>query len=171
MDKESTQHGQLEDLEIRLNQSGATDADLNAVLDQVMDSMSCAVGTIHRLDSHSQMLRLCAGRNIPDGLLPRIQQIPVGKGMAGLAVERRQPVQVCNLQTDTSGVAKPGAKETGMEGSIAVPILAGDRVVGVLGVAKPSAYEFNETEIAFLLDVGGVIGKFMIRVTPGGNRT
>jgi putative methionine-R-sulfoxide reductase with GAF domain len=108
------------------------------------------------------MLHLRARRNIPDELLPRIQKIPVGKGMAGLAAERRQPVQVCNLQTDASGAARPGAKETGMEGCIAVPILADDQVVGVLGVAKPTAYEFNETEIAHLMEIGGAIGKFLM---------
>jgi len=162
MHQEFTHHGLLGDIENQLTQTGTTEAGLKAVLDQVLDSLDCAAGTIHSLDSHLQMLHLYTRRNIPDGLLPRIQQIPVGKGMAGLAAERCCPVQVCNLQTDTSGVAKPGAKETGMEGSIAVPILVGDRVVGVLGVAKPSAYEFKETEIALLLDVGGVIGRFMV---------
>ncbi len=94
--------------------------------------------------------------------MPRIQKIPIGKGLAGLAAERRQPVQVCNLQTDASGAARPGAKETGMEGCIALPILSGDQVVGVLGVAKPTAYDFNETEIALLMKIGGVIGKYLI---------
>src|SRR6266852_1046678 len=162
MHQEFTHHGLLGDIENQLTQTGTTEAGLKAVLEQVLDSLDCAAGTIHSLDSHLQMLHLYTRRNIPDGLLPRIQQIPVGKGMAGLAAERCCPVQACNLQTDTSGVAKPGAKETGMEGSIAVPILVGDRVVGVLGVAKPSAYEFKETEIALLLDVGGVIGRFMV---------
>src|SRR6266849_4496642 len=150
-----------EGLEKRLSYRATEDTVLQTALEFVLEQSGCAAGTIHSLDSPS-MLCLRARRNIPDGLLPRIQQIPVGKGMAGLAAERCCPVQVCNLQTDTSGVAKPGAKETGMEGSIAVPILVVDRVVGVLGVAKPSAYEFKETEIALLLDVGGVIGRFMV---------
>jgi signal transduction protein with GAF and PtsI domain len=81
--------------------------------------------------------------------------------MAGLAAERGEPVQVCNLQTDTSGVAKPGAKETGMEGSIALPIRFEGRMLGVLGVAKPTIYEFKKEEIALLMDLAEVIGKFM----------
>jgi L-methionine (R)-S-oxide reductase len=155
------------DLEARLNQTGATEIGLQTVLDLVLERLSCAAGTIHSFDPHSRMLQLRIRRNIPDGLLPRIQQIPFGKGMAGLAVERRQPVQVCNLQTDNSGVAKPGAKETGMHGSVALPIFVGDQVVGVLGVAKPTAYEFNAAEIALLLDIGRVIGKFMAQSTSG----
>ena len=42
--------------------------------------------------------------------------------MAGLAVQRKEPVSVCNLQTDASGAARPGAKATGMEGALVVPI-------------------------------------------------
>ena len=36
-------------------------------------------------------------------VLATIATIPVGKGMAGLAVERGRPVDACNLQTDASG--------------------------------------------------------------------
>jgi len=84
--------------------------------------------------------------------------VPIGKGMAGIAAERRQPVQVCNLQTDNSGVARPAAKETRMEGSIAVPMLVGDGLKGVLGVAKPVAYDFTEAETGSLLEIAAAIG-------------
>lgn len=43
--------------------------------------------------------------------------------MAGIAAERHQLVQLCNLQKDISGVARPATKETKVEGSIAVPML------------------------------------------------
>jgi len=155
------------ELEARLTETGATDFGLQTALEFVLERLACTAGTIHSYDPDSRILHLRIRRNIPDVLLPRIQQIPFGKGMAGLAVERRQPVQVCNLQTDTSGVAKPGAKETGMHGSVALPIFVGDLVVGVLGVAKPTAYEFSEAEIALLLDIGKVIGKFMSHSTSG----
>ena len=152
----------LTEIEARLRQVGATEADFQAILDQILNHFACTAGTIHSLGPQSQMLHLRARRNIPDELLPRIQKIPVGKGMAGLAAERRQPVQVCNLQTDASGAARPGAKETGMEGCIALPILVGDQVLGVLGVAKPTAYEYSETEITLLMKIGGAIGKFLV---------
>jgi len=147
-------------IEALLKLSGATDAHYQAILDQVLNHFACTAGTIHTLGPASGMLLLRARRNIPDGLLPRIEKIPIGKGLAGLAAERRQPVQVCNLQTDNSGAARPAAKETGMESCIALPMLAGDELVGVLGVAKPTAYEFSETEIAHLMKIGSVIGKF-----------
>jgi L-methionine (R)-S-oxide reductase len=150
------------EIEDRLKRAGATDAHHQTILDQVLNHFACTAGTIHTLEAQAGMLHLRARRNIPDGLLPRIEKIPIGKGLAGLAAERRQPVQLCNLQTDDSGAARPGAKETGMEGCIAVPMLADDQLVGVLGVAKPTAYEFSETEIAQLVKIGGVIGRFLM---------
>lgn len=149
----------LHAIEDRLARDGTAEANLHAVLDQVLEAFGCPVGTLHDFDPASGTLRLRAHRGIPATILDRVQAIPVGKGMAGLAAERRQPVQVCNLQTDCSGVAKVGAKDTRMEGSIAVPMLAAGELRGVLGVAKPVVYEFSEAEIGLLQEVAGAIGR------------
>ena len=116
----------LEEIASQLADQGPTEDNLLAVLDRVLKHFGCVVGTIHSLDDASHWLHLRACRGIPDSILKTVQSIPVGKGMAGLAAERRAPVQVCNLQTDTGGVAKPGAKETQMAGSIAVPMMVGE---------------------------------------------
>ena len=75
--------------------------------------------------------------------------------MAGLAAARREPIQVSNLQTDDSGVAKPRARDTGMEGSVAAPLIDSDGTLeGAIGVAKPDAYEFSEAECEQLMTMG-----------------
>jgi putative methionine-R-sulfoxide reductase with GAF domain len=148
----------LREIERSLQGDGAAKPDLPRALDQILRAFGCVVGTIHRFDAPSGILQLAAQKGIPPTILEQVQAVPVGKGMAGLAAQRREPVQVCNLQTDTSGAAKPGAKETRMEGSIAVPMLVGDTLRGVLGVAKPIVYEFSEAEIRQLLQVGSLIG-------------
>ena len=93
--------------------------------------------------------------------MDRVRLIPIGKGMAGLAAARRAPVQVCNLQSDDSGVAKAGAKLTQMEGSIAAPMLVGETLCGTIGVAKPTPYEFSRDEAERLMRVGGLIGEYV----------
>ena len=127
----------------------------------VLDSLQCSVGTIHLLDEPSGKLMLRAAKGVPDIVLDRVRLVPIGKGMAGLAAERRQPVQVCNLQSDQSGVAEPIARETKMEGSIAVPMLVNERLYGVLGVAKPVTYKFDQAEIDLLLQIGSLIGSHL----------
>ncbi|MEZ0388227.1 MAG: GAF domain-containing protein, partial [Verrucomicrobium sp.] len=70
---------------------------------------------------------------------------------AGAAAERREPVELCNLQADLGGVAKEGARQTNVQGSIAVPILEGESLRGTLGIGKMVPYDFSESEKATLL--------------------
>ncbi|MDB5033882.1 MAG: histidine kinase [Chlorobi bacterium] len=128
--------------------------ELSAILDGILDECSCAVGTIHRFDQETNALYIVAHHGLPDMLLERVGTIPMGKGMAGIAAERREPVQVCNLQADESGAAKPAAREARMEGSLTVPILDGDTLRGTLGIAKPVAHEFTAEEVAMVMEAG-----------------
>lgn len=114
-------------------------------------------GTLHRHDPADGHLKLVAHRGIPEALMPVIQSIPVGKGIAGAAAQRKEPVELCNLQTDTSGVAKPGAKQTQVQGSLAVPVLDGTRLCGTLGIGKAVAYEFSAEEKARLMQIAADI--------------
>jgi len=128
------------------------------VLARVASHFACPVATIHLLAADGQ-LHLAAQQGLPPPVLDKVRVIPVGKGMAGIAAERREPVQVCNLQSDASGVVRPGAKLTQMEGSLAAPMLDGTRLAGVFGVAKPVPYDFTADEQALLLAVGAAIAR------------
>lgn len=130
---------------------------IEAVLRCVLEHFDAEVGTIHRLDPESGDLLLAAHVGLPETVRKIVERVPVGKGMAGLAAERRRPVQVCNLQTDESGQARPGARETQMQGSISVPVAREGRLRGALGVGKPVPYEFTEQEQELLLRVGELL--------------
>jgi len=111
-------------------------------------------GTIHLMGPDGALHLQTATAGIPPAVIEKVRVVPVGKGMAGLAAERRQPVHICNIQTDTSGDVRPGAKATGMEGAIAVPMLSGGEVAGVLGVANRAERTFTPDEVASLLEAG-----------------
>ena len=121
------------------------------VLRASLAHFQCAAGTIHLLKDGS--LALAAHINIPPPVVTIVQTVPIGKGIAGLAAERREPISLCNLQTDTSGRARPAAKTTGMEGSVAVPMLDGDTLRGVLGIAKAQAHDWTDAEKTALLGI------------------
>jgi putative methionine-R-sulfoxide reductase with GAF domain len=87
-------------------------------------------------------------------VLATIARIPVGKGMAGLAVERGCPVDACNIQTDTSGDVRPGAKATGLAGAIVVPIFRGDATIGALGIGNRGERTFTAAEAQELIAAG-----------------
>ena len=136
---------------------GPTSEVLQETLEIVLAAFECATGTIHLLNRDTQLLELAAQRGIPDSIMNQVREIPIGKGMAGLAAQRLEPVQVCNLQKDSSGDVRPGARPTKMEGSIALPMLLGDELRGTIGVAKPVVYEFTAEEIAALEGIAGTI--------------
>jgi putative methionine-R-sulfoxide reductase with GAF domain len=80
--------------------------------------------------------------------MPVISRIPFGKGIAGAAAASREPVELCNLQKDLGGVAKEGARETKVAGSLAIPIfsLEGGEVIGTLGIGKYVPHDFSDEE-------------------------
>lgn len=128
------------------------------VLDQTLARLDCPLGTIHVLGASGE-LELAAQRGLPPPVIAKVTRVPIGRGMAGIAAERKEPVQVCNLQSDDSGVVRPGAKLTMMEGSIACPMLLDGEVRGVLGVAKPVPYEFTKAETELLMLAGRTLAK------------
>ena len=128
------------------------------VVDEVLQHFVCTAGTIYLFERDAGVLKLAAQRGMPEVVAAKIETIPVGKGMAGIAAERREPVQVCNLLTDTSGVVRPGARETKMEGSVAVPMIDAEGALkGTLGIAKPVPYDFSADECDLLMQIGRLI--------------
>lgn len=129
--------------------------DLNAKLATIVAACSADSGTVHLIHNDGVLHLEAATANIPPFVLEKVQLVPVGKGMAGLAVERNEPVTACNIQTDTSGDVRSGAKATGLQGAIALPIRnAQGQAVGCLGVANFAERTFTEQEIAQLLTAG-----------------
>ena len=134
--------------------------DWTEVLSAVLKDFACVTGTIHRTDSQTGLLVLTAHQGIPPFVLDKIQTIPFGKGIAGCAAKRRDAVQLCNLQIDATGVAKPVAKQTNVQGALAIPLIDSDnKVVGVLGIGKMQPYEFSDEEISRVNAIGKIIQK------------
>lgn len=133
--------------------------DWQNILTTVVSSYDCTTGTLHFLDPKTDLLQIEAHIGIPEFLLPKLSTIPIGKGMAGIAAERKKPVEMCNLQTDDSGVARPAAKETKVEGSVAAPLMLNDTLYGVIGIGKRVPYDFSETETQELMAIGEAISK------------
>lgn len=121
--------------------------DFQAFLTSTLADFACQTGTIHRTRPDGNTLEIIAKAGIPEALMEKIALIPFGKGIAGAAAESRQPVELCNLQQDLGGVAKPDARSTGVAGSLAVPIFSPDgNVIGTLGIGKFTPYEFSDAE-------------------------
>lgn len=121
-------------------------------LEAAIAHLKAESGTVHRIGDDGHLHLTAIVGLYPPPVMEAIRRIPVGKGLAGLAAERREPVTVCNIQEDASGQARPGARATGMEGAITVPCIDADGTLrAVLGIANRSARTFAPDEVDELL--------------------
>jgi L-methionine (R)-S-oxide reductase len=129
---------------------------LEAWLEKFLASYQGAAGTIHLFENGG--LRLAAAINIPPQVQQVVAWVPNGKGMAGLALERREPVNTCNLKEDQSGKVKPGAKAVNAQAAVALPVLDenGD-VRAVVGIAFPDEREFDAAELDNLMQSASLL--------------
>ncbi len=134
---------------------------LEKILRETLAKFNSETGTIHKLHEPTQLLRLIVQVGLPPQLLDMVTIIPVGKGIAGQVVAQNKPVSICNLQTDSSGVAKPGAKQTGVGGALCVPIRNGDKTVGTLGIGTIRQHEYTADETSVLEEIGRSLGEFL----------
>jgi L-methionine (R)-S-oxide reductase len=128
---------------------------IERALEVILEATNTTSGTVHVMPPGEAVMYLMASRDIPAVVLDKVQAIPVGKGMAGVAVEKCQPVTTCNLQTDDAGgVIRQGARETGARGAVAVPLMRGSKAVGALGVATKEPRDFTRAEIDEIMALG-----------------
>jgi hypothetical protein len=103
-------------------------------LESLIGRAGGVAGTVHV--QRGEDLYLTAAHNIPPPVVAIVTHVPHGKGMAGMAQVKKEPVQTCNLQTDNSGTIKPGAKAVGAQAAIALPVFDdGGDVRAVVGIA------------------------------------
>ena len=122
------------------------DKHLESWLQETLAHAKATSGTVHLHENGG--LRLAASVNIPPPVQQIVQWVPNGKGMAGLALQRGEPVQTCNLQEDKSGNVKPGAKAVNAQAAIALPVRndAGE-IRAVVGIAFQDEREFTAADL------------------------
>lgn len=103
-------------------------------------------GTVHL--TRGDELVLSAWHNIPEKVRQITAVVPNGKGMAGLAMQREEPVQTCNVQTDATGDVEPGARAVSAQAAVALPVHdpAGG-VRAVVGIAFLGERELEPHEV------------------------
>jgi signal transduction histidine kinase len=122
------------------------------------DLLSSAADAIHELLGYPNVAIPLIPPDDPETLLVRSfgghykrimegeYRLSVAEGIMGAAVRERQPVLVNDVASDSRHIPTPGA--TGIRSELAVPILLGERVLGVLNVE--SGDPFTQEDAASL---------------------
>lgn len=130
---------------------------LGLVLQTTMRAVRATVGSIMILDRDRRTLRLAASRGIPEDVAAGAE-LKVGDGIAGKVVEMGEPVLVDDIESDPR-FKQPNAPRYGSGSFICMPIRVGDRVIGVINMAKrkeagelagPRPQPFSSTDLQFL---------------------
>jgi hypothetical protein len=133
-----------------------TSTELERWLQDFLTKYNGAAGSIHLFQDGG--LKLATAINIPPHVQQIVAWVPSGKGMAGLALERKEPIQTCNLKEDRSGNVKPGAKAVDAQAAVALPVSDGtDGVRAVVGIAFPNEHEFTKAELDDLIAAASTV--------------
>jgi L-methionine (R)-S-oxide reductase len=151
----------LQHLESLLRSGGPREIILEKILADTLAKFNSETGTIHVLDAGKKLLQLAAQTGLPPQILEVVKIIPVGKGVAGECAQKNMPVTICNLQTDTTGVAKPAAKQTGVGGALCVPVHRGGEIIGTFGIGTRREHEYSAAEINAVQDIANSLGEFL----------
>ena len=154
-------------IEAILDSGQPKEAVAEGLLRATLEHFQSETGTMHLLDAKKNLLYLVAQLGLPATLISAVQTIPVGKGIAGQTVARKQPVTMCNLQTNPGGVAAPAARQSGIGGMMCVPLRDNGTIVGTLGVGTQRSYQFTAEEVKTLEEVGKLVGtKLKVKSFP-----
>jgi L-methionine (R)-S-oxide reductase len=126
-------------------------------LERFLREQGAVAGTVHTLDTDTDELVMQAAVNIPAAVREVTARVPRGKGMAGLALARAEPVSTCNLQSDRSGDVRPGAKAVGAQAAVALPIAGPLGVRAVVGLAYLGERELSAAELAALISAASTL--------------
>jgi hypothetical protein len=109
-------------------------------------------GSVHRRSGPDE-LALVATVNIPEPVKKVVARVPRGKGMAGLALERNAAISSCNIQSDSTGQVRPGARAVDAQAAVALPVQNPDgEVRAVVGIAFAGERTLTDSELQELAD-------------------
>jgi signal transduction histidine kinase len=106
------------------------------VLDRTMRAVSATIGSIMLLDRERQVLRVAVGRGLAEeDPARRNVEVKVGEGIAGTVVQAGEPVLVEDIEKDPR-FGRVSDPKYGGGSFICMPLRVGDRIVGVVNLAK-----------------------------------
>jgi len=136
-----------------VSQSITSSLELNEVLRRVVEGatqlLGAKVGSLFLVEESGQSLRLSMSHGQANRY-PRRSEIPVPDSLLGQVVVQAAPVTSADVQGEAAFQQKDFAREEGLRALLAVPLLLGGEVIGVLAVYVEQARPFTPEEVDLL---------------------
>jgi anti-sigma regulatory factor (Ser/Thr protein kinase)/putative methionine-R-sulfoxide reductase with GAF domain len=117
------------------------------LLDRVRDILDADTATVLLLDAPTGQLVATAARGIEEEVF-QAMRVPLGSGFAGRVAAGRKPVVIDDVHD--ADVVNPLFRQKGIRSLLGVPLLAGDRLLGVLHVGALVPRRFSEADVDLL---------------------
>lgn len=126
---------------------------LNRILARTLDVLGSEIGSILVLDDDDETwLRMRVARGL-DGVPAEDVRVRVGEGISGWVAEHRQPLLVEDVESDAR-FARRSAERYSTRSLVSAPLLARDRLIGVMNVNnKRDGGAFNREDLDLLVAV------------------
>jgi PAS domain S-box-containing protein len=138
--------------------------DLETVAEQAVHAMinrgNSPSAAIYLLDETGGHLDLLFSHGFSRSVLDKAARLPVNGSLSGVAVRSRQVVISNDMSSDKriEPVVGQGLRQNGYCGVVSVPLLAEDKVLGVLNLLYPDARNLPSTLERELMVIGQTIG-------------
>jgi adenylate cyclase len=125
---------------------------LSTIVAKAVQLSGTEAGTIYVFDESSHEFKLRASYGMDDALIAAVQgeHIRMGETVVSRAVVQRRPVQIYDVQHDSSSPVLDVILRAGFRAHLTVPLLAADRIVGALVVRRKQPGEFAKNTIELL---------------------
>jgi signal transduction histidine kinase len=125
---------------------------LSTIVAKAVQLSRTEAGTIYVFDEASREFKLRATYGMDDALIAAVQEqhIRMGETVVSRAVLQRRPVQIYDVQHDSSSPVLDVILRAGYRAHLTLPLLGADRIVGALVVRRKEPGEFSESTIELL---------------------
>jgi len=147
----------LYDLGVLINQSLDLEKVLLVALDKALSLTSFEMGTVHLLNEDGETLDLKFYREFSPMFIENVKVLKYGEGVAGKAVQLKQPV-ITMIDEYPSSRILPFLREEGVRLTVGIPLISKGRAIGAITLSSCSARTLNPREIHLLESLGTQIG-------------
>ena len=137
------------------------------IVDSISQSIDADVCSLYRINENREMVLLAshglvANKNI---------KIPAGKGLVGLVVQNRHPVNVADAPSHPDYFYVPHAKEENFKSFCGVPLVRFGEMIGVLVVQSREAQQLSDINEAFLVTLASQLALIVANVPISRKKT
>lgn len=136
---------------------------LNNALRAALEAMATDSGGIYLLEPDGEEMRVCVSQGHSEEFVKNVRTIRLGEGVSGRAAKERKPMvfDVSNYPTER---LTPFIIEEELKTIASIPLLSGEKLMGVMNLSTRKSRSFSESEMELLEAIGRELGQVIEKV-------